>query len=337
MKEAIYWKSLDEGRVQCVLCPHKCIIGEGKTGICGVRKNVSGVLYSLVWAKSVAASVDPIEKKPLFHFYPGTTAFSIATVGCNMRCRFCQNSDISQYPIVTGRITGRDLPPEDVVEAALESGCASISYTYTEPTIYIEYVLDTAVEARDKGIRNTMITNGFISVEVIRERFPGLIDAANIDLKSFSDTFYKKLCSARLQGVLDAIRAYHEAGVWIEITTLLIPNENDSADELNDIASFICSISPDIPWHISRYYPHYLYDSAPPTPVSEIETARDIGLSQGLKYVYTGNVMGHAGENTCCHNCGKEIITRQGFSVTNKAMRGNTCLNCNQTIPGRFQ
>ncbi|MBN2298273.1 MAG: AmmeMemoRadiSam system radical SAM enzyme [Deltaproteobacteria bacterium] len=337
MKEAIYWKSLDEGRVQCVLCPHRCIIGDDRTGICGVRKNVAGVLYSLVWAKSVAASVDPIEKKPLFHFYPGTTAFSIATVGCNLRCRFCQNSDISQYPIETGRITGRDLLPEDVVESAVSSGCASISYTYTEPTIYIEYVLDTAQKACEKGIKNTMITNGYISTDVIREKLSGLVDAANIDLKSFSDTFYKKLCSARLQGVLDAIRAYYEAGIWIEITTLLIPNENDSADELKDIASFIRSISPDIPWHISRYYPHYLYDSAPPTPVKEVETARDIGLSQGLKYVYTGNVMGHIGENTFCHNCGAEIIKRQGFLVTENAMRGNTCLHCNQTIPGRFQ
>ncbi|HHO76598.1 MAG TPA: AmmeMemoRadiSam system radical SAM enzyme [Deltaproteobacteria bacterium] len=337
MKEAIYWKSLGDGRVQCVLCPHECIISEGKTGFCGVRKNVSGVLASLVWAKSVAASVDPIEKKPLFHFYPGTTAFSIATVGCNMRCRFCQNSDISQYPTQTGEITGRDMLPEDVVGSAISSGCESISYTYTEPTIYVEYVLDTAEIARGRGIKNTMITNGYISTDVIREKLSGLVDAANIDLKSFSDTFYKKLCSARLQGVLEAIRAYYEAGIWIEITTLLIPNENDSAEELKDIASFICSISPDIPWHISRYYPHYLYDSAPPTSVTKVEAARDIGLSQGLKYVYTGNVMGHIGENTFCHHCGAEIIKRQGFSVTQKAMRGNTCLHCNQTIPGRFQ
>ncbi|HOO38174.1 MAG TPA: AmmeMemoRadiSam system radical SAM enzyme [Deltaproteobacteria bacterium] len=337
MKEALYWVSLDEGRVQCVLCPHRCVIREDKTGICGVRKNVGGVLYSLVWARSIAASVDPIEKKPLFHFLPGSSAFSIATVGCNFRCKFCQNSDISQYPIQTGRITGEELLPQDVVEAALMRGCESISYTYTEPTIYMEYVLDTARLAHEEGIQNTMITNGYISTDVVTKSLKGLIDAANIDLKSFSDSFYKKLCGGRLQGVLDAIRAYYDAGVWIELTTLLIPGENDSEDEIRDIAGFIKSISPDIPWHISRYYPHYLYDKAPPTTVREVEAARDIGLSQGLNYVYTGNVMGHIGENTFCHHCGRGIIKRRGFFVTEKAMRGNTCLHCNQTIPGRFE
>ncbi len=337
MKEALYWKSLEEDRVQCVLCPHRCVIGEGRTGICGVRKNIDGVLYSLVWARSIAASVDPIEKKPLFHFFPGSTAFSIATVGCNFRCRFCQNSDISQYPIQTGRITGEELLPEDVVKNAIDRRCRSISYTYTEPTIYIEYVLDTAEAAKTRGIYNTMITNGYISASVVEGSLKGLIDAANIDLKSFSESFYKRLCSGRLQGVLDAIRAYHAAGVWIEITTLLIPKENDSREELKDIAAFIKSISPDIPWHISRYYPHYLYDSAPPTPVREVEAARDIGLSEGLNYVYTGNVMGHTGENTLCHHCGREIIRRRGFFVTEKAMRGGACLHCGQTIPGRFE
>jgi pyruvate formate lyase activating enzyme len=337
MKEALYWNSLEDGKVQCVLCPHRCMISEGKTGICGVRKNMDGVLMSLVWGRSIAASVDPIEKKPLFHFLPGSLAFSIATVGCNLRCKFCQNSDISQYPIITGKITGEELLPEDVVKSAIARGCKSISYTYTEPTIYLEYVLDTARLAKKNSIANTMITNGYISVDVVKESLGGLIDAANIDLKSFSDDFYKRLCSGRLQGVLDAIKAYYEAGVWIEITTLLIPGENDSADEIRDIAAFIRSISPDIPWHISRYYPHYQYDKAPPTSVSDIEAARDIGLSQGLKYVYTGNVMGHIGENTFCPGCGKEIIRRRGFFVTEKAMRGNSCLHCNQTIPGRFE
>ena len=337
MKEALYWNSLDEGRVQCVLCPHRCVIGENNTGICGVRKNVEGVLYTLVWARSIAASVDPIEKKPLFHFQPGSHAFSIATVGCNFQCKFCQNSDISQYPIQTGRITGEELLPQDVVRSAILKGCYSISYTYTEPTIFIEYVIDTAELAHAKGIKNTMITNGYISTDVVKGGLKGLIDAANIDLKSFSYSFYKRLCSGRLQGVLDAIKAYYDAGVWIEITTLLIPGENDSEDEIRDIAGFIKTISPDIPWHISRYSPHYLYDKAPPTSVGEVEAARDIGLSQGLNYVYTGNVMGHIGENTFCHNCGKEIIKREGFIVTEKAMRGEKCRYCNQTIPGRFE
>lgn len=337
MKEALFWSQETDGRVRCSLCPHRCIIAEGKTGFCQVRKNEGGILYSLVWAKSIAANVDPIEKKPLFHLLPGTLSFSIATVGCNFRCVFCQNSDISQYPLLTGRITGDTLLPEDVVDAALSRHCRGISYTYTEPTIYIEYVLDTAKIAKKRGLLNTMITNGYISTEVVSGHLKGLIDGANIDLKSFSDAFYKKLCSARLSPVLDAIRSYHDAGIWIEITTLLIPGENDSRQELRDIASFIKSVSPDIPWHISRYYPRYQYDSAPPTPVKSLEDAREIGLSEGLRFVYTGNVMGHAGEHTYCPQCGKIVISRRGFSVDATALNGNMCQYCNHTLPGRFQ
>lgn len=337
MKEARYWTEAAGGRIQCMLCPHHCSIGIDKTGICGVRKNKEGKLYALVWGKSVAENVDPIEKKPLYHFLPGTLSFSIATVGCNFRCSFCQNSDISQYPINTGEIAGRELSPEDVVKAALQSGCASISYTYTEPTIYLEYVIDTARTAKQNGIANVMVTNGYINPEIIKNDLAGLIDAANIDLKSYSDAFYKRLCSARLTPVLEAIKAYHGAGIWIEITTLIIPGENDSEEELREIARFIKSISPEIPWHLSRYYPRYRYDSAPPTPVEELETAREIGLSEGLAYVYTGNVAGNTGENTFCHACGKQIITRKGFFVAARAMRGNTCGHCGQTIPGRFK
>ncbi len=337
MKEARFWNKADDGKVQCFLCAHRCLVAEGKVGICGVRRNEGGVLYTLVWARSIAANVDPIEKKPLFHFLPGSTAFSIATVGCNFRCAFCQNSDISQYPHETHRITGDEFPPEDVVASALKNGCQSISYTYTEPTIYLEYALDTAVLAKGRGLFNNMITNGYTSTEVIESDLKGTIDAANIDLKAFTDSFYKKLCSARLTPVLDAIRAYHAAGIWIEITTLVIPGENDSDTELRDIASFIKSVDPDIPWHISRYYPRYRYDSAPPTPVKTLERAREIGLSEGLKFVYTGNVMGHVGENTSCPHCGKEVISRIGFSVNKKAMKGSTCGYCRTTIPGRFQ
>jgi len=336
MKEAGFWKSLDQQRVQCELCPHRCVIKKGATGICGVRKNVDGRLYSLVWGRSIAANIDPIEKKPLFHFYPGSLAFSIATVGCNMRCAFCQNSDISQYPILTGRIAGDELLPESITDSAAEKGCRSISYTYTEPTIYLEYALDTARKAREKGLMNTMITNGYISVDVITGELKGLIDAANIDLKAFTDGFYKKLCSARLAPVLDAIKAYHDAGIWIEITTLIIPGENDSADELKDIASFIRSVDPAIPWHISRYYPRYKYDKAPPTTIASLEAAREIGLTEGLLFVYTGNVIGHVGENTFCPNCGKTIIRRKGFYIEEQSMRAGTCAHCNHTIPGRF-
>jgi pyruvate formate lyase activating enzyme len=337
MKQARFWEKAAGDKVRCTLCPHHCLIADGKVGVCGVRKNYGGTLITLVWGRSVAANVDPIEKKPLFHFLPGTKAFSIATVGCNLRCRFCQNSDISQYPIETGRITGDEFPPDEVVASALKTGCRSISYTYTEPTVYLEYALDTAVKAHEQGLFNTMITNGYTSTDVISTELKGLIDAANIDLKAFTESFYRKLCSARLSPVLDAIQAYHDAGIWIEITTLVIPGENDSDAELRDIAAFISSVDPDIPWHISRYYPCYQYDSAPPTPVATLERAREIGLSEGLRFVYTGNVMGHEGEHTFCPSCKKLLIERRGFSIGQNAMKGTTCGFCGHTIPGRFE
>ena len=223
MKQARFWVKADEDKVRCFLCAHRCLIAHGKTGLCGVRKNEHGVLESLVWGKSISANVDPIEKKPLFHFLPGSQSFSIATVGCNFTCAFCQNSDISQFPHETGRITGEDFPPEAVVASALKNGCKSISYTYTEPTIYLEYALDTAVAAKEQGLFNVMVTNGYTTTEVIENDLKDTIHAANIDLKAFTERFYKKLCSARLAPVLDAIMAYHDAGIWIEITTLIIP------------------------------------------------------------------------------------------------------------------
>jgi len=337
MKQARFWVKADENKVRCFLCAHRCLIADSKTGVCGVRKNEGGVLYSLVWGRSISANVDPIEKKPLFHFLPGSSSFSIAAVGCNFKCAFCQNSDISQYPLDTGRITGDELLPEAVVSAALRSGCKSISYTYTEPTIYLEYALDTAVLAKNQGLFNNMITNGYTTPEVIASDLKGTIHAANIDLKAFTENFYRKLCSARLAPVLDAIQTYHDNGIWIEITTLLIPGENDSDEEMRDIASFIGSISPDIPWHISRYYPRYKYDSAPPTPIKTIERAREIGLSEGLNFVYSGNVMGHVGENTYCPNCKKLIIARKGYFIERIAMKGQACEYCSHIIPGRFQ
>jgi pyruvate formate lyase activating enzyme len=337
MKEALFWEPAAEGKVQCSLCPHLCRIAEGKTGFCGVRKNEGGRLYSLVWGLSIAANVDPIEKKPLYHFLPGSYSFSIATVGCNLRCRFCQNSDISQYPLLTGKITGEELLPEDVVKSALAAGCKSISYTYTEPSIYIEYVLDTAKRAKEQGVLNVMITNGYISKEVVTGSLKGLIDAANIDLKGFTDDYYRRLCSARLAPVLDAVQAYHDAGIWIEITTLVIPGENDSEEELRDIARFIRSVDENIPWHISRYFPRYQYDKAPSTPVRTLDRAREIGLSEGLNFVYTGNVMGNAGENSFCPHCGREIMTRSGLSVQQIHLAGGSCGYCHKAIPGRFK
>ena len=337
MKEASYWKKLDGKAVRCELCPHRCIIKEGGVGVCGVRKNIEGELYTLVWPKAVAANVDPIEKKPFFHVLPGTLAYSIATVGCNFRCRFCQNSDISQYPILTGKIAGDELPPAEVVGQAKANGCASIAYTYTEPTVFMEYVIDTARLSAREGMLNLLVTNGYISTDIIRQDLKGLIDGANIDLKSFSDRFYRRLCAGRLQHVLDSIKAYHESGIWLEITTLVIPGENDSREELKDIAGFIRSVSSDIPWHVSRYFPRYLYDKAPPTPLATIEMAREIGLSEGLKFVYTGNIASSGGEDTYCPECGSLLISRTGFFVKENNIKKGRCNRCNNVIPGRFQ
>jgi len=337
MKEARFWTKREDGRVHCWLCPHNCIIKDGGRGICAVRENRGSTLYSLVWGKSIAANIDPIEKKPLFHVLPGSHTFSIAAVGCNLACSFCQNSDISQYPAETGKTAGEELLPETVVESALKNSCKCISYTYTEPTIFMEYVLDTARIAKEKGLLNTIISNGFTSTAVIKSEFPGLINAANIDLKAFTERFYKKLCRAKLAPVLDAIKAYHEAGVWIEITTLLIPGENDSPEEVRDIAAFIKSISDDIPWHISRYYPRYHYDKAPATPVDSLERSRQAGLAAGLKYVYTGNVPGRTSESTFCTSCGNIVIRRMGFSVLENKLKGNSCSNCGNVIAGIYR
>lgn len=336
MKAARFWTERDDRKVQCWLCPHGCTIKDGHAGICAVRRNEGGTLYSLVWGKSIAANIDPIEKKPLFHFLPGSRSYSIATVGCNLQCEFCQNSDISQFPREEKRITGQELLPEAVVAEAKAHHCASISYTYTEPTIYLEYVLDTARIAKQQSIANVLVTNGYTTADVIRDEMPGLIDAANVDLKAFTERFYKELCKAKLKPVLDAIQAYHRAGVWIEVTTLLIPGENDSEQELKDIAGFIKGVSADIPWHISRYYPRYHYDKAPPTSADALEQARTIGLTQGLKFVYTGNIPGRPSEHTNCPHCGTTIIKRMGFTIQEQRMEGNRCGQCGTPIPGRF-
>ena len=307
---ASYWEALADAKVLCRLCPQGCHVADGSPGLCGVRVNQAGELFSMNYGRLVAAAVDPIEKKPLFHFLPGTLAYSVAAVGCNLRCQFCQNFEISQYPRLTGRIAGDSCPPEDTVRQAVSSGSRTIAYTYTEPTVFMEYVLDTARLARAQGLRNILVTNGFTAVEVIRTEFPQLIDAANVDLKAFSERFYRELCGARLKPVLDAIEAYLAAGVWIELTTLLIPGENDSDEELRQIARFIKGLDARIPWHVSRYYPRYNYHKAEPTAAAALERARNIGLVEGLEFVYIGNVVGQIGENTICPACGRDVIAR---------------------------
>ena len=333
MKEAMFFEKLDDKRVKCNLCRHHCVIEDGKKGICRVRENHGGVLYSLVYRKLISENIDPIEKKPLYHFYPGTTSFSVATVGCNFRCLNCQNYEISQLPKGIGQIVGRDVAPEKIVEDALSHSCKSIAYTYTEPTIFFEYAYEIAKIATQKSLKNVFVTNGYTTREALTTIKP-FLHAANVDLKSFSDETYKKLCGARLENVLDCIRSYKEMGIWIEITTLVIPEINDSESELRQIAEFIKSVGPEIPWHVSRFYPRYRLIEKPPTPVDTLRMAREIGLEAGLRYVYEGNVPGEGGENTYCYKCKKVLIKRYGYQIIENNIANLKCPECNTTVDG---
>jgi pyruvate formate lyase activating enzyme len=336
LREAMFYEKLDDEMVKCNLCSHRCSrIADSKRGICGVRENRDGTLYSLVYGKAVARSVDPIEKKPLFNFLPGSRSYSIATVGCNFRCDNCQNYDISQLPKGQGTIVGEDVSPEEIVLAAKLSNCESIAYTYSEPTIFFEYAYDTAKHAKKEGIKNVFVTNGYITPEALKEIGPYL-DAANIDLKSFSDEFYRKRCGARLEPVLDSIRLYKNLGIWTEITTLIIPTLNDSEEELRKIAEFISEVGEDTPWHISQFYPTYKLIDLPRTPVATLRKAREIGLEAGLKYVYEGNVPGEDGENTYCPNCGKMLIHRFGYSIHENKIVNSKCTYCGAEIDGLY-
>jgi len=333
MKQAMFQEAKEEKKVQCGLCSHRCIIVPGKRGICGVRENKDGVLYSLVYDKVIARHIDPIEKKPLFHFQPGSLSYSIATPGCNFHCKHCQNADISQLPRDRGGvILGEEVSPSMIVDAALRNGCASISYTYTEPTIYFELAYDTARLAAGAGLKNVFVSNGYITPEALREIKPYL-HAANIDLKGYTDEFYKKICGARLQPVLDSIRLYQELGIWIEITTLVIPGHNDSDEELNGIARFIRSVGENIPWHVSRFHPTYKLTDQPITPLKTLKRAREIGFDAGLRYVYEGNIPGE-GEDTLCWSCRKTLIKRIGFSVLENMIKDGKCGYCGAPIAG---
>jgi len=339
MHEAMLYDRLSDNRVRCKLCAHRCVIREDHTGVCQVRRNEGGTLYSLVYGRLIAQAIDPIEKKPLFHFFPGTRSLSIATPGCNFRCTFCQNADISQRPGLLGYVDGQDVSPGAIVSAAVRSGCASISYTYTEPTIFFELTYDTGHLAHEQGLANVYVTNGFMTPEMLdlvtSESGPPLIDAANVDLKAFRDEFYRQECGARLQPVLDSLKIMVQRGVWVEVTTLVIPTRNDSDEELHDIAHFIVSeLGTDVPWHVSRFHPAYRLTDVPATPVETLMRARDIGLSEGLRYVYVGNVPGSDGENTFCPRCGERVIRRTGFQVTTKNVRDGACAHCGQAIAG---
>lgn len=335
MQEAILYEKKDDGVVVCRLCRHGCTIEPGKTGICSVRRNKAGILYSLVYDRVATTAVDPIEKKPLFHFYPGSLAFSIATMGCNFSCRHCQNCTLSKTPANTGLVEGNELEPEEIVMKAVNSGCRSISYTYTEPTVFAELALETAKLAHDKGLANNFVTNGYQSVRMVGE-MKGLIDAANVDLKAYSSDFYKTVCGASLERVLETIVLLHEAGLWLEITTLVIPTKNDSEKELRDIARFIAGIDRNIPWHVSRFHPSYKMTDLPPTPSGTLFRARQIGQEEGLRYVYTGNIPGQGGEDTNCHGCGTVVVRRTGYKLHSFRLKNGLCPECGAVVAGRF-
>lgn len=333
--EAYLYESLSEQRVRCHLCHHRCVISDGKRGICAVRQNHGSTLETLVFEKVIARHVDPIEKKPLFHFLPGSLSYSIATAGCNFKCRFCQNADIAQLPADrSGMIVGDPYSPGEIVADAEKKGCASIAYTYTEPTVFFELAYETARLASDRGIRNVFVTNGYMTPEAVEIISPYL-DAANVDLKAFSDSTYRKYCGARLKPVLETLREMKSRKIFVEVTTLLIPAMNDHDDELRQLASFIANdLGPETPWHISRFHPTYRLTDRPPTPLETLLRARRIGLDAGLRYVYTGNVPGEAGENTYCYRCGELLINRTGFFIRNNSIDNGCCPACGAEIDG---
>jgi len=334
MQEARFYEKKEEGKVHCHLCAHECKIDPGKRGLCHVRENQEGTLFTLVYGMVVAENIDPIEKKPLFHFLPGSRSYSIATAGCNFMCLHCQNYDISQFPKKHGgKIPGMARSPEAIVREAKANRCATISYTYTEPTIFLEFAQDTARLAQEQGIKNVFVSNGFMTAESAKA-LAEVIEGDNIDLKSFRDDFYRKVCKARLQPVLDTIERLKRAGVWIEVTTLIIPGHNDSVEELTEIAQFIKGVGPEIPWHVSAFHPTYQMMDRPRTAAEILLKAREIGLTAGLRYVYTGNIPGQGGENTYCYSCGEVLIERLGYAIKGFILQDGKCPKCQTAIDG---
>lgn len=333
MRKAILHEPIGEKRVHCFLCSHHCRIDPGKFGLCGVRENIDGVLYTQAYGSVIAAHIDPVEKKPLYHFLPGTQSYSVATIGCNFQCGYCQNWQISQASIADGATGGYDLLPSEIVDQAGENRCPSISYTYTEPTIFFEYARDTALLARDAGLFNIFVTNGYMTRETLEAARP-FLDAANVDLKSFREDFYREKCKAQLRPVLDTIRRMKDMNIWVEVTTLVIPGENDSDEELSGIAHFLAGVSPDIPWHISRFIPQYQFTQYPPTPLETLLHARDIGKDHGLRYIYLGNVSGYS--DTRCYNCNTTLVERNFIGVEEIIITDHSCPNCGAEIQGRW-
>jgi pyruvate formate lyase activating enzyme len=332
---AAHWESLDEGVVRCGLCPRRCVVPPGGRGYCEVRENIDGVYHTLTYGNPCAIHVDPIEKKPFYHFLPTTTAFSIATAGCNLDCKFCQNWHISQAR--PEELLNYDLPPEQLVEAAVASGSPSIAYTYSEPTIFFEYMLECARLAHEKGLRNVYHSNGYIEPAPLRE-LAQYLDAANVDLKGFTDEYYRKMSNGSLAPVLRSLEILNEEGVHLELTTLLVPGMNDDPETLAEMCRWVRDhLGSSVPIHFSRFHPQHKLRNLPPTPVERLDMARDIALREGLEYVYVGNVPGHPGNGTYCPACSAELVHRVGYSVELKGLEAGRCSVCGAAVDGVWE
>jgi len=342
MKKAILFEKLLNNEVKCTACSWYCRIKEGKTGICAARYNKNGLLYSLVYGKTTGLAIDPVEKKPLYHFYPGSKILSLGTVGCNFGCLFCQNAWMSQITknqysdlINTVDKYSENISPSEIVEKAISIGVLGIAYTYNEPAIYAEFAHDTALIARRSGLKNIFVSNGYESAETF-EYIRKYLDAINIDLKSFSDDFYIKICKARIKSVKENIRRFFESGIHTEVTTLVVPGINDNEEELEQIAQFIFKISPVIPWHITAFKPEYRMSDMPPTPIETLIKAYDIGKKAGLKYVYLGNIDDTKRSSTFCPGCNELLISRNGYDVKINKLQNGKCIKCGARIYGKF-
>ncbi|HOW42695.1 MAG TPA: AmmeMemoRadiSam system radical SAM enzyme [Candidatus Omnitrophota bacterium] len=334
-REASFYEKLSNNQVQCHLCPWECVLSSGKRGICGVRENRTGTLYSLSYGQPVSLHIDPIEKKPLFHFLPGANAFSIATAGCNLKCGFCQNWEISQAR--PEEIVSQTILPSELVDKVQASGAYVLAYTYTEPTVFYEYMLEIAALAKGRGIRNVMHSNGFIQVSPL-EQLTRYLDAANIDLKGFSEDYYKRTCQGRLAPVLESLKVLRRKGVHLEITNLVLPGYNDDPAQITRMCLWIKeNLGAETPVHFSRFHPMYKLIALQPTPVQTLERARQIAMDCGLKYVYIGNVPGHPAENTYCPRCRKKVIERAGYIVSAVHLKAGACSFCNEPIEGVWE
>jgi pyruvate formate lyase activating enzyme len=332
-----YWHRLDDGRVQCDVCPRECKLHEGQRGLCYVRAREGDQIVLTTYGRSSGFCLDPIEKKPLNHFLPGTAVLSFGTAGCNLTCKFCQNWDISKAR-ADDRLQ-QSASPEAIAQAALESGARSVAFTYNDPVIFLEYAVDVAAACREVGVRTVAVTAGYIG-GAARPEFFASMDAANVDLKAFTDGFYRKLCTGSLDAVLDTlIYVKQETGVWLEITTLLIPGENDSSQEVGVLSDWVMEkLGPDVPLHFTAFHPDWKMRGVPPTPPSTLMRARAVALRTGLRYVYTGNVHDEAGQSTYCHACGSRLIGRDWYTITGWGLDGDgRCASCGETCPGAFE